>query len=60
MTVDDWAAGATIAGLPIPSQPDLVRMRADRHARLQQNLEAQGLDGLVFLGGLCHRSRRPR
>jgi Xaa-Pro aminopeptidase len=50
MTVDDWAAGATIAGESIPSQPDLVRMRADRHARLQQNLDAQGLDGLVLLG----------
>ncbi|HEY6623876.1 MAG TPA: Xaa-Pro peptidase family protein [Acidimicrobiales bacterium] len=49
MTVDDWAAGATITGLPIPGQPDLARMRADRHLRLQQHLEAQGLDGLVLL-----------
>src|ERR1019366_8410382 len=49
MTVDDWASGATITGLPIPGQPDLVRMRADRHLRLQQHLEAQGLDGLVLL-----------
>jgi Xaa-Pro dipeptidase len=49
MTVDDWAAGATITGLPIPSEPDLARMRGDRHSRLQENLEAQGLDGLVLL-----------
>ncbi|MGA7417568.1 MAG: Xaa-Pro peptidase family protein [Acidimicrobiales bacterium] len=49
MTVDDWAARATITGLPIPGQPDLARMRADRHLRLQQHLEAQGLDGLVLL-----------
>ncbi len=49
MTVDDWASGATITGLPIPGQPNLVRMRADRHLRLQQHLEAQGLDGLVLL-----------
>ncbi len=47
---DQWAGGATIGGLPIPSLPDLARMRADRHARLQQNLESQGLDGLVLLG----------
>ena len=49
MTVDDWAAGATINRLPIPGQPDLARMRADRHLRLQQLLETQGLDGLVLL-----------
>ncbi len=50
MTVDDWAGGATIGGLPIPDEPDLARMRADRHRRLQHNLEAGGLDGLVLLG----------
>jgi Xaa-Pro dipeptidase len=49
MTVDDWAAGATIGGLAIPGEPDLARMRADRHRRLQQNLEGQGVDGLVLL-----------
>jgi Xaa-Pro aminopeptidase len=50
MTVEDWATGAAIAGLPVPSEPDLARMRADRHRRLQQHLEIQGLDGLVLLG----------
>ena len=67
MKVDDWAARATISGLPIPGQPDLARMRADRHLRLQQQLEAQGLDGLVLLVELAvayatgaGRSRRGR
>lgn len=50
MTVDDWAAGATIGGVAIPSMPDLARMRAERHRRLQGQLEAEGLDGLVLLG----------
>jgi Xaa-Pro aminopeptidase len=48
--VDDWAAGATIGGIAIPSLPDMARLRADRHAKLQGQLEAQGVDGLVLLG----------
>ena len=47
---EDWAGGASIGGLPIPSEPDLVRLRADRHAKIQTQLDAQGLDGLVLLG----------
>jgi Xaa-Pro aminopeptidase len=34
----------------IPAEPDLPRMRAERHAKLQQQLDGQGLDGLVVLG----------
>ncbi|MBO0731183.1 MAG: aminopeptidase P family protein [Acidimicrobiaceae bacterium] len=34
----------------IPSEPDLDRMRRDRHQRLQQQLSASGLDGLLLLG----------
>ncbi|MGO8862038.1 MAG: M24 family metallopeptidase [Acidimicrobiales bacterium] len=48
--VDDWAAGATIAGLGVPGLPDLARMRRERHRRLQEQLELQELDGLVLLG----------
>jgi Xaa-Pro aminopeptidase len=50
VTVDDWSAGATIGGRPVPGQPDLERMRRERTARLQVQLEAEGLDGLVLLG----------
>lgn len=49
MTLDDWAAGATIGGLAIPSEPDLARMRGERYRRLQEQLEVQGMDGLVLL-----------
>ena len=48
--VDDWAAGATIGGVAIPGLPDLARLRADRHAKVQGQLEAQNVDGLVLLG----------
>jgi Xaa-Pro aminopeptidase len=34
----------------IPDRPDLVRMRSERHAKLQAQLEAQELDGLLLLG----------
>jgi Xaa-Pro dipeptidase len=47
---DDWAAGATINGVAIPSRPDMARLRADRYAKVQAQLEAQGVDGLVLLG----------
>jgi Xaa-Pro dipeptidase len=49
-TVDDWSAGATIRGLAIPALPDLARMRRARFDRLQDQLEADGIDGLVLLG----------
>jgi Xaa-Pro aminopeptidase len=48
--IDDWAAGATINGVAIPSVPDMARLRADRYAKIQSQLEAQGVDGLVLLG----------
>jgi len=48
--VDDWAAGATIGGVVIPGLPDMARLRADRHAKVQGQLEAQNVDGLVLLG----------
>jgi Xaa-Pro dipeptidase len=49
-TVGDWSAGATIGGLAIPAFPDLARMRRARFERLQDQLEADGVDGLVLLG----------
>jgi Xaa-Pro aminopeptidase len=36
--------------LAIPALPDLARMRRERFQRLQDQLEAQGVDGLVLLG----------
>jgi Xaa-Pro dipeptidase len=48
--VDDWAAGATINGVPIPSLPDMPRLRAERYAKIQGQLDAQGVDGLVLIG----------
>jgi Xaa-Pro dipeptidase len=50
MAIDDWSAGATIGGLAIPAMPDLARMRRERFQRLQDQLDAQGVDGLVLLG----------
>jgi Xaa-Pro aminopeptidase len=44
------SAEATIGGSLIPEVPDLARMRRERFQRLQDQLEAQGLDGLVLLG----------
>lgn len=41
---------ADVDGAPVPDRPDLARMRRDRHAKLQAQLEAQGLDGLLLLG----------
>jgi Xaa-Pro dipeptidase len=39
-----------IAATPIPSEPDLGRMHRERHDRVQQQMAAAGLDGLVLLG----------
>jgi Xaa-Pro dipeptidase len=54
--IEDWSAGATIGGKPIPALPDMVRLRADRYAKIQEQMEAQGVDGLVLLGsaGVAH------
>lgn len=40
----------TVSGAPLPERPDLQRMRRERHAKIQEQLEAQGLDGLLLLG----------
>jgi Xaa-Pro aminopeptidase len=40
----------TIGGRAIPEEPDLPRMRHERFQRLQQQLDAQGVDGVVLLG----------
>lgn len=40
----------TLDGRPVPAEADRPRMRAERHAKLQEQLAAQGLDGLVLLG----------
>jgi Xaa-Pro dipeptidase len=41
---------ATVGRRAIPDLPDLPRMRRERFERLQQQLDAQGVDGLVLLG----------
>ena len=45
----EQATGDTVNGRTIPSSPDLPRLRAERFARLQDELARQGLDGLVLL-----------
>ncbi|MDT5008730.1 MAG: Xaa-Pro dipeptidase, partial [Mycobacterium sp.] len=50
MTIEDWAAGETICGSAIPAMPDLSRMRIARFQRLQDQLDAQDIDGVVLLG----------
>lgn len=40
----------TVNGRPVPAEADLGRMRADRRSKLQEQLAAQGVDGLVLLG----------
>ena len=54
--IEDWSAGATIGGRPIPALPDMERLRAERFAKIQDQLEAQNIDGLVMLGsaGVAH------
>jgi Xaa-Pro aminopeptidase len=42
--------GLLIAAMPVPPAPDLTRMRADRHAKLQEQMTGAGLDGLVLMG----------
>lgn len=39
-----------VAGVAVPQHADLARVRRDRHARLQAELEAQGIDALLLLG----------
>jgi Xaa-Pro dipeptidase len=39
-----------VEGIEVPERADGRRMRAERHARLQAHLAAQGLDGLLLLG----------
>lgn len=45
----ELATGATVDGRAIPDRPDLPRMRAERFARLQDELVRQDLHGLVLL-----------
>jgi Xaa-Pro aminopeptidase len=40
----------TVDGRHVPAEADRVRMRAERHAKLQRLLADQGLDGLLLLG----------
>ncbi len=40
----------TVDGRQVPAEADRARMRAERHAKLQHQLAAQGLDGLLLLG----------
>ena len=40
----------TVDGRQVPVEADRARMRAERHAKLQHQLVAQGLDGLLLLG----------
>ena len=51
--IDGWSDGfveATIGGSAVPAEPDLARMRAQRFGRVQDQLDIQGVDGLVLLG----------
>ena len=43
-------AEATVNGEPIPHEPDLARMRAERSARLRQAMREKGVDALLLLG----------
>ena len=48
-----WGKGNivhTVEGRPIPELPDLARMHRERSDRIQEQLHAQGLAGLVLLG----------
>ena len=52
----------TVDGRPIPEAPDLPRMHRDRMARLQEQLAAQELAGLVLLwpSAVSYADRRPQ
>ncbi len=50
MTPVAVAPGSTIDGVEIPEDADRARMRAERRARLQEQLAAQHLDALLLLG----------
>jgi Xaa-Pro dipeptidase len=39
----------TVGGRPVPARADPARMRGERHAKLQEQLAAHGLDGLLLL-----------
>jgi Xaa-Pro dipeptidase len=47
--MEERVSGVTVDGKAIPASPDLVRMRGERFARLQDELARQELDGLVLL-----------
>jgi len=40
----------TVDGRQVPAEADRVRMRVERHGKLQHQLADQGLDGLLLLG----------
>jgi Xaa-Pro aminopeptidase len=40
----------TVDGAAVPDRPDLARLHTDRHARLQRELDARDVDGLLLLG----------
>jgi Xaa-Pro dipeptidase len=40
----------TVDGRPIPDEPDLARLHAERVAKLQLELDRAGLDGLILIG----------
>ncbi len=50
LAMDQGVTGGTVDGRTIPDSPDLPRLRAERFARLQDELADQELDGLVLLG----------
>jgi Xaa-Pro dipeptidase len=40
----------SVGGRPLPNEPDLPRMRRERHTKLQEQLELHGLDAMMLLG----------
>ena len=57
--MDESATGATVNGRTIPERPNLPRLRAERFARLQDELASQDLDGLVLVEHQCGLPTRP-
>ncbi|MCU1351055.1 MAG: Peptidase, partial [Acidimicrobiales bacterium] len=41
---------STVNGAPLPARADRGRMRRERHAKLLDQLDAQGLEALLLLG----------